>query len=85
MNMSIRKWIAGLEISNLDIGMLVVVVATLVNGALGLYLVRIGKRERSLVLVAVTASFACGGEPPPPAKPEKVYGGLRPASTPVRS
>jgi cation diffusion facilitator family transporter len=49
---SIRKWIAGLEIEQIELGTLVIALATVTNGILGWYLVRTGTRERSLVLVA---------------------------------
>jgi cation diffusion facilitator family transporter len=49
---SIRKWIAGPEIQQIELGTLVIALATVANGVLGWYLVRTGKRERSLVLVA---------------------------------
>ncbi|MBI3469597.1 MAG: cation transporter [Planctomycetes bacterium] len=49
---SVRKWIVGLDIQNLEVGTLFVAGAAAVNGLLGWYLVRIGNRERSLVLVA---------------------------------
>jgi cation diffusion facilitator family transporter len=47
-----RRWLAGLVIENLDAGTMLVAIATVVNGVLGLYLVRVGRRERSLILVA---------------------------------
>jgi len=49
---SIRKWIAGLEIEQIELGTLIIALATVTNGILGWYLVRTGTRERSLVLVA---------------------------------
>jgi cation diffusion facilitator family transporter len=49
---AVRKWLAGLAIEHLDAGLLLVVLATVVNGILGLYLVQVGRRERSLILVA---------------------------------
>jgi cation diffusion facilitator family transporter len=49
---SIQKWIIGLDIQKIELGTLIVALATAVNGVLGWYLVRTGQRERSLVLVA---------------------------------
>jgi len=49
---AIARWIAGLELRNLGTGALVVAAAALVNLGLGLFLVRQGKRHRSLILVA---------------------------------
>ena len=49
---SIAKWIAGLQLQNLETGTLVTVAAAVVNAFLGWYLVRQGRRSRSLVLVA---------------------------------
>lgn len=49
---SIRKWIAGLAIENLDVGTMYVAGAAVINAALGAYLVWQGKRHHSLILVA---------------------------------
>jgi len=49
---AISKWIAGLELENLGRGTLFVGAAALINLALGIYLVRKGRRHRSLILVA---------------------------------
>jgi len=49
---AIQKWIAGLHLENLGMGTLVVVAAAIVNGALGWYLVRTGRRTGSLILEA---------------------------------
>jgi cation diffusion facilitator family transporter len=49
---SIQKWIAGLQIEQIELGTLIIALATVTNGILGWYLVRTGTRERSLVLVA---------------------------------
>jgi cation diffusion facilitator family transporter len=49
---SIAKWIGGLQLQNLETGTLVTVAAAVVNAFLGWYLVRQGRRSRSLVLVA---------------------------------
>lgn len=49
---SIRKWLGGLEIQNLEAGTMYTAAASLINAALGGYLVWQGKRQRSLILVA---------------------------------
>ena len=49
---AVRKWIAGLHIENIDVGTLFIVIATAVNGALGWFLVRQGKKYHSIVLEA---------------------------------
>jgi cation diffusion facilitator family transporter len=49
---SIDKWITGLHLENLGFGVFLTAVATLINGALGAYLVRIGRRNKSLILEA---------------------------------
>jgi cation diffusion facilitator family transporter len=49
---SIQKWIAGLKLENLGIGALLVLVAGVINGALGAYLVWAGKKRGSLILEA---------------------------------
>jgi cation diffusion facilitator family transporter len=49
---SIKKLIHGVEVTNLDIGTYVVLAASLINLALGAYLVWEGKRSKSLILVA---------------------------------
>ncbi|HSP91569.1 MAG TPA: cation diffusion facilitator family transporter, partial [Vicinamibacterales bacterium] len=46
------KWVHGLEIERLGTGMLLVVAASVVNGALGWYLVRTGRRTGSIILEA---------------------------------
>jgi cation diffusion facilitator family transporter len=46
------NWIVGLKPRNLGGGMIVIVVATLINGLLGWYLLWIGRRSKSLILVA---------------------------------
>lgn len=48
----IRKWLAGLQIENLDTGTMYVAGATLINAALGSYLVWQGKRHHSIILIA---------------------------------
>jgi len=49
---SIAKWIAGLQLQNLETGTVITAAAAVVNAFLGWYLVRQGRRSRSLVLVA---------------------------------
>lgn len=49
---AIQKIIYGFELANLDAGMLFVSIATILNGGLGFYLVKQGKRYHSLVLEA---------------------------------
>jgi len=46
------KWLHGLEIERLGTGTLLVVAASIVNGALGWYLVRTGRRTGSIILEA---------------------------------
>ncbi len=49
---AVMKWMAGLELRNLELGMLYVGGAGVINAALGGFLVWRGKRERSLILIA---------------------------------
>jgi cation diffusion facilitator family transporter len=49
---AIEKWIAGLALENLGAGALLVIGAGVVNAALGYYLLRMGRRNRSLILEA---------------------------------
>jgi cation diffusion facilitator family transporter len=49
---AIQKWRAGLPLENLGTGMLLVLVAAVVNAGLGWYLVRTGRRTKSLILEA---------------------------------
>ncbi len=49
---AIHQWATGLSIRNIDLGTLFVVLATVINGGLGLYLIRQGKKHSSLVLEA---------------------------------
>lgn len=49
---SIKKLIYGIELQNLDTGMLYISIATFLNGFLGYYLIRKGKKYHSLVLEA---------------------------------
>jgi cation diffusion facilitator family transporter len=49
---TIQKWRHGLQLENLGRGMLLIAAAGILNAALGLYLLRIGKRSHSLILEA---------------------------------
>ena len=49
---SIQGFLYGETVKKLDLGLLILVVAALVNFALGLGLIRIGKRLNSLILIA---------------------------------
>jgi cation diffusion facilitator family transporter len=49
---TIQKWRHGLQIENLGRGMVLIVAAGVLNAALGLYLLRVGKRSHSLILEA---------------------------------
>lgn len=49
---AIRKWVAGLQLEHLGTGVLLVLVAGIVNAGLGYYLLRMGRRTHSLILEA---------------------------------
>jgi cation diffusion facilitator family transporter len=49
---TIRKWLTGLELTNVGVGTLFTLVTSVLNAALGWYLVRTGKRTQSLILEA---------------------------------
>lgn len=49
---AIHKWLAGLRLEHLGVGVLFVAAAGAINGALGWYLGRTGRRNRSLILEA---------------------------------
>ncbi len=49
---SISKWMSGLELENLGFGTALTGVAAAINAALGAYLIWIGRRKHSLILVA---------------------------------
>src|SRR5690606_9364311 len=49
---AIQKILHGFELENLDEGMLFISIATILNGGLGLYLMRLGNTFHSLVLEA---------------------------------
>jgi cation diffusion facilitator family transporter len=49
---SIREWIYGLQLQHLSYGVAMILVAGILNGGLGYYLIRTGKRTNSLILEA---------------------------------
>jgi cation diffusion facilitator family transporter len=49
---SVHKWLAGLALENLGFGAGLTAAAVAINGALGAYLVWIGRRKNSLILTA---------------------------------
>jgi cation diffusion facilitator family transporter len=49
---AIEKWLTGIHLEQLGVGTILVVLASGLNAALGLYLVRTGRRTRSLILEA---------------------------------
>ena len=49
---AIQKWLAGLQLENLGTGTLLVLGAGILNAGLGYYLLRTGRRTRSLILEA---------------------------------
>lgn len=49
---ALHQWLSGLSIHRLDLGTLFIALATTVNGGLGFYLVRQGKKYHSIVLEA---------------------------------
>ena len=49
---TVEKWLAGLPLDNLGSGTLLLLAAGLLNGWLGWYLLRVGKRSHSLILEA---------------------------------
>jgi len=50
--LSVAKWLSGLRLEHLGFGAALTLIASLVNGDLGLYLVRVGKKQHSLILEA---------------------------------
>jgi len=52
ITVSIRKWMAGLVLEQLGLGVLLVAGAGILNGTLGWYLIHTGKKAGSLILVA---------------------------------
>ena len=49
---SIHNWITGLQIRNLNAGVLLILAAAILNAGLGYYLLRTGRRTNSLILEA---------------------------------
>jgi cation diffusion facilitator family transporter len=49
---AIHKWIVGLRLENLGTGTLLILVAGVLNAGLGYYLLRVGRRTKSLILEA---------------------------------
>lgn len=47
-----HQWMAGLQPRRLDVGAMIISGATLINGLLGWYLIRVGRIQKSLILVA---------------------------------
>ena len=63
---SIRKWIAGLQFEHLGAGAVLILLAGILNGGLGYYLLRAGRRHNSIILEAdgkhvLTDSFTSFG------------------------
>jgi cation diffusion facilitator family transporter len=49
---SIREWLTGLKLENIGSGVMLILVAGILNAGLGYYLLRTGRRTRSLILEA---------------------------------
>jgi cation diffusion facilitator family transporter len=49
---SIHKWLVGLKLEHLGLGTSLIVLASLINGALGFFLIAMGRKHRSLILEA---------------------------------
>lgn len=49
---AVDKWLAGIPLERVGSGMLLVLAASLINAGLGWYLIRVGRRNRSLILEA---------------------------------
>ena len=49
---AVHTWITGLYLENLGIGIGLTALAALINGALGFYLITVGKKKKSIVLEA---------------------------------
>lgn len=49
---SVHKWLIGLSLENLGFGVVLTAVAAAINGALGAYLLRLGRRKNSIILQA---------------------------------
>ena len=49
---SVHKWLTGLRLENLGFGVVLTAAAVVINGALGAYLVWLGRRKNSIILEA---------------------------------
>jgi cation diffusion facilitator family transporter len=49
---AVGQWIRGLQLEQLGLGAILVSLASILNGALGFYLIRVGRRNHSLILEA---------------------------------
>ena len=49
---AVSKWLADLPLERLGTGTLIILLASVINGGLGAYLIRAGRRNRSLILEA---------------------------------
>ena len=49
---SIRRWIGGLEVAHIGSGVLLTFATVIINALLGWYLIRTGRRQQSLILIA---------------------------------
>jgi cation diffusion facilitator family transporter len=49
---SVHKWLSGLSLQNLGFGVVLTAAAVVINGALGAYLVWLGRRKNSIILQA---------------------------------
>lgn len=49
---AVSKWLADLPLERLGTGTLIILLASVINGGLGAYLIRTGRRNRSLILEA---------------------------------
>ena len=49
---AISKWMGGLSLEHLGLGIGLTAIAAVINGALGVYLLRVGKQQKSIVLEA---------------------------------
>lgn len=49
---AIKKWLAGLALENIGFGTSLTLLALLINGILGLYLIRLGKKHGSIIIRA---------------------------------
>jgi cation diffusion facilitator family transporter len=63
---AITDWMGGLTLRNLDVGVGMTALAALLNAGLGWYLIRVGRRKKSLILEAngqhvLTDSWTSGG------------------------